>query len=105
VPLYVLPFVLGSRKSGLKGAGEEMGRCVTHSCTFSFENVAEVLEVRVAPAHDGMAKLEGWDVCPSVYLVGRVHRSRRGTVSLGILHLYILCQPDASRQASGLTAR
>ena len=45
----------------------------TYSCTFPFENVSEVLEIRVASAHDRMSKLEGWDVCTCVNLVGCVH--------------------------------
>ena len=39
----------------------------------ALEDVAEVLEIAVAPAHDRVAQLEGRDVGPGVDLVGGVH--------------------------------
>lgn len=40
---------------------------------FALEDVAEVLEVGVATAHDGVLEFEGWDVGAADDLVGGVH--------------------------------
>lgn len=39
----------------------------------ALEDVAEVLEVGVAAAHDGVFQFEGGDVCAANELVGGVH--------------------------------
>ncbi len=55
--------------------------------TLPLEDVAEVLKVGVAAAHDGGAELEGGDVGAGVDLVGGVHGARGGAVGLGVFDL------------------
>lgn len=53
----------------------------------ALEDVAEVLEVAVAPAHAGLAQLEGRDVGPAHDLVVGVHVARRAAVRPRAAHL------------------
>lgn len=53
----------------------------------ALEDVAEGLEVRVAPAHRRLLELEGWDVGLHADLVGRVHAAA-GAVGLGVADLF-----------------
>lgn len=65
--------------SGQRGDGD--------ACALPLQDVAEVLEVGVAPAHDGMLELEGGDVGAADDLVRGVHVAR-GAVGLGVADLY-----------------
>ena len=56
------------------------------SCAFPLENVAEVLEVRVPTAHDGVFQFERGDVGAADYFIRRVHVSRCA-VGLGVADL------------------
>jgi hypothetical protein len=53
----------------------------------ALEDVAEVLEVGVAAAHDGVFQFEGGDVCAADQLVGGVHVAGRA-VGLGVADLF-----------------
>ena len=64
-------------------------RSETYSCALPLKYIAEVLEVRVAPAHDGVPELEGWNIRARVNLVGGVHRAGRRSMRLRILDLQV----------------
>lgn len=53
----------------------------------ALQNVAEILEVRVAATDDGVAELEGGDVGARVDFVGGVHCAWGGAVGLRVLYL------------------
>lgn len=53
----------------------------------ALEDVAEVLEVGVSAADDGVPELESGDVGAGVDLVGGVHAAGGGAVCLGVLYL------------------
>lgn len=57
-----------------------------HPCALPLEDVAEILEIRIAAVNDGLAGLEGRDVGPRVDLVARVHVPG-GAVSYGVFDL------------------
>ena len=81
--LSLLSSVLGLRAAW----GRNMSG--TYSCALPLKYVAEVLEVRVPPAHDRVTELESWDVRARVNLVGGVHGSRRRAMGLRILDLQV----------------
>lgn len=58
---------------------------------FALQDIAEVLEVRVAAAHDGMFQFEGGDVGSAYDLVRRVHVPG-GAMGLGVADLVVFCQ-------------
>ena len=55
--------------------------------TLPLQDLAEIFKVGVAPAHDGVAQLEGRDAGVQVDLVGGVHGAGRGAVGLGVFDL------------------
>lgn len=57
-----------------------------HTCALPLENIAEVLEIRVSPAHNRVLQFEGGDVGAADNLVGGVHVSR-SSMGLRIAHL------------------
>lgn len=65
----VIGEAVGEDLAGERGDG--------HARTLALEDVAEVLEVAVAPAHRRLPKLESGDVGPAHDLVVRVHITRR----------------------------
>jgi len=68
---------------------QAMRRSETYSCALPLEYIAEVLEVRVPPADDGVSELEGWNIRARVDFIGGVHGSRRRAMCLRILDLQI----------------
>ena len=58
-----------------------------NSCTLSFQDITEVLEVRISAPDGAVLEFEGGDVCSADNLVVCVHTSGR-PVCLRILHLY-----------------
>lgn len=62
---HVVAEAVGEDLAGQRGDGDASG--------LALEDVAEVLEVRVAPAHAAVSQLEGGDVGPADDLVVRVH--------------------------------
>lgn len=63
----------------------------SHARAFALEDVAEVLEVGVAAAHDGVLQFEGGDVGSADDLVGGVHVAGCA-VGLGIADLVRVVQ-------------
>lgn len=57
--------------------------------TLALQDVAKVLKVRVAAAHDGMLQLEGWDVGFANDLVGGVHAAGCA-VRLWVENLFVI---------------
>jgi hypothetical protein len=59
-----------------------------HARALPLQDLAEVFEVRVAAADDGVAQLEGWDAGVQVDLVGGVHGAWGGAVGLWVFDLW-----------------
>jgi hypothetical protein len=77
----VVAEAVGKHLSRQRGDGDAGG--------LALEDVAEVLKVRVAAAHDGGAQLEGGDVGAGMDLVARVHGAWGGAVGLRVFDLWV----------------
>lgn len=67
---------------------------------FALENIAEILEIGVAAAHDGVFQFEGGDVGSANELVGGVHVAR-GAMGLGVADLVVVSMGDHMEEGSG----
>lgn len=60
-----------------------------HAGALALEDVAEILEIGVAAAHDGVAQLEGGDVGAGVDFVRGVHGALGGAVGFRVFDLWV----------------
>lgn len=72
-PLQTFPSVLNHIITESIGKHFPWKRWYCDSGALAFQDVSEVLEVGVSPAHDGMLKLEGGDVCAADDFIGSEH--------------------------------
>lgn len=58
-----------------EAVGEDFSRewRYCHAGAFALQDISEVLEVGVSPAHDGMLQLEGGDIRSADNFIGSVH--------------------------------
>lgn len=85
-PLQPLPSVLNDVVAEPVGKNLARQWGDSHSCALTLQDIAEVLEVGVAAAHDGVLQLEGGDVGSADDLVGGVHVAG-SSVGLRVAHL------------------
>jgi hypothetical protein len=104
-PLQTLTPVLDDIVAEPVGENLSRERGYRDARAFALQDIAEVLEIRVAAAHDGVFKFEGGDVGSAHNLVRRVHVAR-GAVGLRVTDLlmsldwvfrYSLCKVDGHR--------
>lgn len=72
-PLQTFPSVLNHIITEPIGEYLPWKRWYCDSGAFAFQDVSEVFEVGVSPAHDGMLQLEGGDVCAADDFIGSEH--------------------------------
>lgn len=85
-PLQTLSPVLNHIIAKAVGEHFPRQRRYCDPCAFALQNISEVLEVGVSPAHNGVFQFEGGNVRSADDLVGGVHVAG-GTVGLGIADL------------------
>lgn len=95
-PLQTLAAVLDNVVAEPVGEYLPRERGDRHARALALQDVAEVLEVRVAAPHDRVLEFEGWDVGAADYLVRGVHVSGCA-VCLGVADLLGLVSLASSR--------